>query len=522
MSFLYDNAVTISVAAVCCTFAWVFGGTIPSALMPAIPWLLALMLEMALCFPQRHAGESTPEARERVWSAMKRDPMTWLVAAFLLILLIPFFNKGLCPCCDYPEIHFDGMPEKPPVPFAPFCVNRLEHLTVCVWFFPALIGTLVVRHALLKRGKRALLEMIVWNGVALGALGIIQHVTGAKAPFWTDYGGDSVYFFSTFGYPNMAADYFTTLFALSVALWRWKVFAVESRISENGGEERAKANRKVFWSKHAMLIPAAMFFFCAMMTLSRAAILFCSTLAVVFYIHALASFLKKMSQSVRVKAVAVNLFLVVLIAAFFAVFLSNRDTIALRSRQAGDMDIRAELRREASNIGGRGLFDRAAGQGSCAAPVAVRIWLKNPLFGCGGWGYRHFLIPNMTDAEYARGCGGPGSANVHNDYLQFLAEHGFVGVVLLGLVFCMLLSPVLKVWRAIVRSVRFMKPADQPPRPVAIFALPASAFCILLGALATIVHATGDCPLRSPAVLSLFYVSLACVDGFMPRLKTSK
>ena len=43
------------------------------------------------------------------------------------------------------------------------------------------------------------------------------------------------------------------------------------------------------------------------------------------------------------------------------------------------------------------------------------------------------------------------------------------------------------------------------------------AFTGLAGAVAIGVHAFGDCPLRSPAVLSLLFVSLAAVPGFLPR-----
>ena len=40
---------------------------------------------------------------------------------------------------------------------------------------------------------------------------------------------------------------------------------------------------------------------------------------------------------------------------------------------------------------------------------------------------------------------------------------------------------------------------------------------LLLAALATVVHSFCDCPLRSPAVLSLFFVILAALPGFMPN-----
>jgi O-antigen ligase len=148
----------------------------------------------------------------------------------------------------------------------------------------------------------------------------------------------------------------------------------------------------------------------------------------------------------------------------------------------------------------------------------MKVALDNPFFGCGGWGYRHFSLDKMSDSSFRRRQT-VGGANVHNDYLQFIVEHGVVGFLLLFTVFAMFLWPVLRIWKAIIVSVRFMKPKDKPPRPVAIFALPASAFCVLLTVLATLAHAFGDCPLRSPAILSLFFVSMACVDGFLPRLR---
>jgi hypothetical protein len=36
--------------------------------------------------------------------------------------------------------------------------------------------------------------------------------------------------------------------------------------------------------------------------------------------------------------------------------------------------------------------------------------------------------------------------------------------------------------------------------------------------IATLLHSMGDCPLRSPAVMSLFFVMIAAIDGFMPDL----
>lgn len=528
MRFLYDNLVAIQVAAVCAAFAWLFGGTIPSTLLPTVPWLLAILFEAMICFPQRHAGETTYQARARVWHKMGRDPLTWLVIAFTVMLLVPFFNVGLCPVCSYPEIAFDGKSAAPPIPIVPFCVDRAEHLTVVVWFIPALTAMLAVRHALLKRGKRVLLELIVWNGFLLCIVGMCQSATGAAGPLWQELEGTRAYFFSTFGYPNMAGDYFTTLFGLSVGLWRWKVDTAYQEAKEKRRSSKASsASYKLFWRKHLLLVPALFFFFSAMMTLSRAAILLSSILAVTFFVHTLCSFLKRMQKVKRVKVVAVNLVALVVIGTVFFAFISDRTHLRIKNSDTAEEapaetgNFREDFRRELDSVDMTSVLERTSGTGQYHARVAFRVWKDHPLFGCGGWGYKHFCIPKMTDEEFDQ-IQKVGGINVHNDYLQFLAEHGAVGLLLIISFVVALVWPVGRVWSALIEAVRFTKPKDQPPKPVAIFALPAPVFCILATALATMLHALGDCPLRSPAVLTLFFVSLAAMDGFLPRLKEER
>ena len=70
MSFLVNNLAAIAVAAVASLMAWMFGGTRGGLLVPVVPWLFVLMLEVIFCFPQRHAGETTFDARERAWHDM--------------------------------------------------------------------------------------------------------------------------------------------------------------------------------------------------------------------------------------------------------------------------------------------------------------------------------------------------------------------------------------------------------------------------------------------------------------------
>ncbi len=161
---------------------------------------------------------------------------------------------------------------------------------------------------------------------------------------------------------------------------------------------------------------------------------------------------------------------------------------------------------------------RVTGKGQYHVRVATAIWKEHPLFGCGGWGYKHFCIPAMTKEEYQT-IQVVGGINVHNDYLQFLAEHGLVGFGLMVAIVILLVWPTGQIWAAMAKAIRFAPMRKQPPQPRSLFVLPAAAFALFWAAICTLIHSFGDCPLRSPAVLSLFFVELAAIDGFLPHIE---
>ena len=96
-------------------------------------------------------------------------------------------------------------------------------------------------------------------------------------------------------------------------------------------------------------------------------------------------------------------------------------------------------------------------------------------------------------------------------------EHGLVGFGLMLAILVLLIRPVAQQWRGMVLEARFKKGKDLPPKPIQIFALPAAPFFILVAVSAVMIHAFGDCPLRSCAVLDLVFISLAALTGFMPK-----
>ena len=503
MRFFWDNVIVFHVALEACLFAWIFGGSLGEFLLPIIPWTTLLLAEGLICFPQREVGETTFDARERVWYDMRHDPVFWLSFALVVLLCIPFVNKGLCPICDYPHIVLRANPD-PPIGFLPFCVNRIHHLNVVMWFVPALTAMLAVRHALCKRGRRLLVEIIVWNGFALSLLGTIQAATGATGPLWYNDGRPAeAYFFSTFGYPNMGGDYFTSLFALGFACWRYRNEDIDEELQRDDGEAVRVKSRSRFWRRHYLLIPTVTSYFAAINTLSRAAIMLVTALAGIFFLHTVVVQLKKLERVRRFKATVISFAVFVLVIAAALRFMPE------------------DVQREVDTLSTDVVLQRVSGKGQYHNRVALEIWKDHRLFGCGGWGYKHFCISKMTDKEleHMQTIGG---CNVHNDFLQFMCEHGIVGLALILAIIFFLLKPVFLMWKDLARSVRFQSRKERPPHPAALFAFPAAAFATLAAVVATVIHSFADCPLRSPAVLTLFFIELTAIDGFLPYAHVRK
>lgn len=501
MKRVCENLPVVLVFLTVAGFSWIFGGASGPHLLPVMPWLWAFALETFLFFPQRHPLESISDARARVWKGMSRDPVVYTAVAFMLVLTMPILNKGLCPVCDYPMI-LSGVDPEPPIPYSPFCVNIREHLGVMVWFVPALTAVLAVRHSLLRPGRRLLVHLFVWNGAALAALGFIQQATGAKAPFWLDI-PDPVHYFSSFGYPNMAGAFFVALFAVSAGLWQDDVRRHFRNLHEKktAETETNPAERRLPpWVRtHYMLIPVGLTFFASLATLSRAAIMLAFSILGFWFLYLCLSMFTRHKNIKRVK-----LHLWMIVGVIFTVVLIS----VFAPKEFSD---------EVTTLSPASVADRMTGKAQYHARVATEIFKDHPLFGVGGWGYKHFCLEYMTDAE-RRQLQTVGGVNVHNDYLQILCEHGIVGGLLLFAIVLMLLLPLFGHWGHVLKVAHFTKGKDLP-KPTALFCVPAVVVGTLAATVANLVHAFGDCVFRSPAVLSQFLLLLAAVEGFLSDSK---
>jgi len=494
MKWFVRNVLLLHLFALVAAFCWIHGGTRADLLLPVIPWLTFFVLEWLLVFPQAKAAETLFEARSRVWRALKRDPLTYVALAMLMVLVIPLYNVAKPPFFDT-VLHQWHSP-KPSVTWLPYCVNPSEHAVLLLWFPPVLVAALAARHGLLKKGKRLLLEGICWNSGAMVVLGFLQIYSGTDKLLWLT--PMPAYFFSTFGYPNLAGAFFTLTATLSLGLW-FQNTTDKTRLSLYAPS--AVQDERSWFHTNRMLIPAILTFLGAITSLSRAAILLSVLTLAVMVVYMLCYVWKHVTAGVRVTILSSLFAVCVIVASSFAVF-------KLES-------LRAEIR----TITFSAIVERVTGSGFYFGRVAKAILRDHPVFGVGGWGFSRYQLQYLTPEEKQR-VQFDGGANVHNDSLQFLAEQGVVGYVLI--LSCVALLVIPAFWNAgLMCRAKTMSKVEGDTSNIKhgwLQRFPIPLVAVSVGASATVCHSLGDLPFRSPAVMVVWVLAWSCVSGWIPAV----
>ena len=475
---------------------WAYGGLDGRLFAQLAPYATTLAL-LALVLPQRHGDERWSSACRRVGKAILHDRLLWVLLALLLYLLFPLFNVGLCPGCDWQAIDAGADPY-PPLRHLPFCVRVEEHAHVVWWFVTSLVAAFMARHALTRKGKCRLFELLVWNGVAVAVLGFLQLLSDAQFPFWGKV-ERPLTFFATFAYPNMAGAFFTLIYAFSLGLWFHRMVRVEELTLDD--ERHGKLKHPILM-EHYPVVAVAFAFFAVLATLCRAAMMLTILLTVIAFLYLVGRIFAETGwqRARRLKSLVVASVLMLGLFGSVSVYAPPK------------------VLQELKTLTVLSVADRVSGRAQYHSRVSSAIMRKYPLFGVGGWGYRHFSVPLMTEAE-RKSLQGVGGANVHNDYLQFLVEHGLVGFGLLLACVYFLAAPAAGVWRRTVQQSIAAARSNMGVSSLAIFSVAPPVVWTFLGCCAAVIHAFGDCPLRSPAVLSLLLISLPLACGFLPREK---
>lgn len=476
-------------------FAWAYGGIEAKVFSRVMPFATMVSLAAIFLMPQRHGDEPWSRACRRVAGAVVRDPFFWTALALVLYLVFPLFNVGLCPGCDWRAID-QGANSYPPLKYLPFCVRPGEHAGVLRWFAGALAAALSVRHALTRDGKRIFLEFLVWNGTALALFGFAQLLGGAEYPFWGRV-ERPLRFFATFAYPNMAGAFFTVHYAFALGLWYHRMGQMEELSLK---DERAHLIHHPFLRAHYPVVAAAACFFAVLASLCRAAMMLAILLTAISFVYMIGRLqaVSCMERARRLKSL--------IVAASFT----------LAAFGAISVYAPPDVLKELKTLSLSSVAERVSGNGQAHSRAVSAVMRRYPLFGVGGWGYRHFstVYLDRNDARALRGAGG---ANVHNDYLQFTAEHGIVGFALIAACVWMLVSPVAGAWRKLVSASIAAARSNMGASSLAVFSVSPTVLWTLLGCSALLVHGFGDCPFRSPAVLATFLTAMSAVAGYLPR-----
>lgn len=425
--------------------------------------------------------------RSAVAKVCWRDPVFWLGAMFLGYLGVQWANAGRFQYFDvgYQKWTYTA----PPWPGWPSAFSRAEAWQMVTWFFPAWVIALAIRSRILvPRELRRLMMWLVFISGLLAVFGLIQFASGTKSIYWIH--PMQAQFFASFGYGNHAPPYFVLAGAMAAGLLFREVFDIPAVQMSDTMQRRIRHPGRVAVLGPVLLSCLAS----AHLGVSRSGVILSGLFFLFFAGYGLVRGWKLLRPAFRIN----------LVAAFLAAGASLYFLVA----GLGDQAIRKEFTAKVAphvlrtawervdlELGGRPQFYRAA----------VRMWQDHPWFGVGGWGYK-YLVAEYIPAGLWPTLDKRGWANVHLDFLQFLAEFGIVGTGLL--------------WGALgVMAADLFHPAS---RRNSLWAM-GLAGLLLVGIFSVI-----DLPFRCPAVLYAWVAVLAalpqmCADpGCLTVLRGSR
>ncbi len=435
--------------------AWVRGGTYPPFQLPLVVMGGMILLSIAFAGGASAAGEGE-SVRRVTMAGLRKDPVFYVGALFLLLLLAQWLNAGRRLVFDFVAYKWTYTP--PPVPWLPSAFVRADAREMLCWFFPAWATALAMRSGLFGRQSvyRICIAMAT-SAALLSVFGLVQYLSGTRSMYWIQP-LDS-HFFASFGYPNHAGAYFILMLCLSSGLL----------IRELRGFSMSRLGVIAGWVLVVLLALVG-----ATLSLSRAAILLSWGIAGIVFLNALLCAWRIPRLPLRINVMA-GIIGITLLGLFLATTLSRRGAIA---------EELASITRdkESANLvaGDRALV--------MMHKAAFAIWRDHPWFGVGGWGFRYLVGMYIAPGQW--GSMTEGKANIHDDPLQFAVEFGAVGGFLLAVVTVLLVKP------ALSRPMWF--------HPVARYAL--------MGCGVVFLYSFIDLPFRSPAILYAWTVMLTSIS----------
>ena len=342
----------------------------------------------------------------RAWREGWMKPLGWLwpLGAFNALVLVSLLHPSLR------EIKFDTevlLAKGEGSPWIPSS-TRLADVLPGLWLFDAIwiscLNLALVLHQ--RRAIRALLIVAASNALVLAIFGTVQKLARSDGLFFNLVPSPQKYFFSTFIYHNHWGAFTILMTSLSLALaWHYA----------RRHQSRDVYHSPVFGGLVVILLLAAT----VPLSGSRSSTVLIALLLGGAFAHWLSRLIRQRRRSHTPVAFPVAGALVAIGLGLAGVLYVARDTI----------EVRVALTRSQ--------VDHMRAAGTVGSRVALyhdtwRMAAARPLFGWGMGSYpqvfRFFntqYAPDIKTTRFYR--------DAHSDWLQSLAEHGFVGTALLAL-----------------------------------------------------------------------------------------
>ena len=551
-------------------YTWLGGGIVAEWLSPWTPWLTLLIAEAALLLPEQRHGETIFQARSRVWRGLLRDPLTWLTLGLSIYLLLQWFNsctvmqwnpskkawQVLSPAFEWlrhpsTAAALANAPANPsrvdyqflPATFAwlPSALKSDEAWNVLDWFPPILVALLAMKHATGRRTKRLMLIFVCAMTSVLAIAGIVQYVVDGTFLYWGRQTG--AFFFATFGYPNHAACFFPAvlLLALGLALWSleyrehtrtfpmlYGAAAALCALSAVLSESRAGMLFTLAITAFSVLYVPIRYFgswtvrsrLLVTVALGAMAVAVLGTAA--FRIYAIASnsaraeAIQEAEKALKAAKAPVQAGTEATLEPRPSVEAAEAQLLAARRRPLfGAMPMIDPVLREIYETPWADYLEhpmlmRSGYQGI----LALRQHDAHPWFGTGAWSFRwlnssYIDAANPEEREWYQLRKNVGQGNVHNDTLQFLAEHGWIGFgMMLGCVAALFLPFLAAFLRSPGQTV-----SDQQADRCWLNRLNVAGVYIFAATTLIALHSFMDLVFRSPACMMLYGLLFVCAPG---------
>lgn len=381
---------------------WVWAG-----LRPSFHWVAVAVSAILL------AGFFV-EGRWTAWRAVRGDPVFFLGLAFVGYLAIQWLNAGRTQYFDVGYQRWMYMP--PRWPGWPWAFAKGDAMQMLTWFFPAWTIAVVIRvRKLDRRDLRGFMTFLAYNAGLLAIFGLFQFAKGGQSIYWIQ--PLKGHFFASFAYGNHVAPYFVLAGGLSAGLLYREIFDVRC-----SSPDRPSSLRLCHpWRVAALLSVFVLCLVAANLGYSRAGVILAGVLTVFAAGYGWVRGWSVLSPAARLNFAALSL--AALGGLYFTV--AGLGETSLRKefslKPATPDKIRTLWDRVDLELGGRPQYLRAA----------FDIWREEPWFGVGGWGYKYLVATHIPE-KFWPVLDKRGWANVHCDFLQFLAEFGVVGFGLLA------------------------------------------------------------------------------------------